>query len=138
MQFRLSTLCGLLALVLAREDPAVADRVNAKTPEVAVGAQYDTTPMQIYWHGTPPSYTALQSIQENRVYVAPERADAFVRSFLGFSHERLVSDDRHADGIEIGRIGDFFRRIRIESTFGKLTAFVTGGHIAEIHAAISH
>lgn len=84
---------------------------------------------QIYWHTTPPSYAAFQADPENRVYVSPGRADAFVRSFLGFSHGRIVSDERHAPGIEIGRAGDSFRRIRIESTFGKLTAFVTDGHL---------
>ena len=29
--------------------------------------------MQLYWHTTPPSYAALQTIPENRVYVSPDR-----------------------------------------------------------------
>src|SRR5712692_9915869 len=37
---------------------------------------------QLYWHTTAPSYTPLQTIPENRVYVSSDRADAFVRSFL--------------------------------------------------------
>src|SRR6266849_6105601 len=41
---------------------------------------------QLYWHTTAPSYTPLQTIPENRVYVSSDRADAFVRSFLTFSH----------------------------------------------------
>src|SRR5882724_3728543 len=41
---------------------------------------------QLYWHTTAPSYTPLQTVPENRVYVSPDRADAFVRSFLAFSH----------------------------------------------------
>src|SRR5579871_493877 len=38
--------------------------------------------MQLYWHTTPPSYPALQTVPENRAYVSPGRATAFVRSFL--------------------------------------------------------
>lgn len=86
--------------------------------------------MQLYWHTTPPSYGALQSVPENRVYVSPERADAFVRDFVGFSHGKVVSDDRHAPGVEIGRENDTYRRVRIESNFGKVAVFVTDGHLA--------
>ena len=53
----------------------------------------------------------------------------FVRSFLAFSHGKVVSDDAHAPGIEIGRPGETYRRIRIESKFGKLTVLVTDGHL---------
>jgi hypothetical protein len=84
---------------------------------------------QIYWHTTPPSYAALQTVPENRVYLSPVRSAAFVKSFLGFSHGRIVSDVPDAQGVEIGRPGDTYRRIRIESAFGKLTAFVTDGHL---------
>ena len=41
--------------------------------------------MQLYWHTTAPSYATLQTIPENRVYVSPGRADAFIRGFLSFS-----------------------------------------------------
>src|SRR5580700_1348970 len=85
--------------------------------------------MQLYWHTTPPSYTALQTIPENRVYVSPDRVDAFVRSFLAFSHGSVVSDEARAPGIEIGRPAETYRRVRIESKFGKLTALVTDGHL---------
>jgi hypothetical protein len=54
---------------------------------------------------------------------------AFVKSYLSFSHGKIVSDKATAPGVEIGRAGDTYRRIRIESTFGKLTAFVTDGHL---------
>jgi predicted enzyme related to lactoylglutathione lyase len=84
---------------------------------------------QLYWHTTAPSYTALQTIPENRVYVSPDRADAFVRSFLAFSHGSVVSDEARAPGVEIGRPAETYRRVRIESKFGKLTAFVTDGHL---------
>ena len=85
--------------------------------------------MQLYWHTTPPNYTAFQTVPENRVYVSADRADAFVHSFLAFSHGKVVSDNPHAPGIEIGRAGDTFRRIRIESTFGKMSVQVTDGHL---------
>jgi hypothetical protein len=55
--------------------------------------------------------------------------DAFVRSFLAFSHGHIVSDEARAPGVEIGRPGDIYRRVRIESKFGKLTAFVTDGQL---------
>jgi hypothetical protein len=85
--------------------------------------------MQLYWHTTPPSYPALQTIPENRVYVSPERATAFVRSFLAFSNGKVVSDNAHAPGIEIGRGSDTYRRIRISSAFGTMAVLVTDGHL---------
>jgi hypothetical protein len=41
--------------------------------------------MQLYWHTTAPNYAKLDKIPENRVYVSPGRAAAFVRDFVGFS-----------------------------------------------------
>src|SRR5260221_838353 len=84
---------------------------------------------QLYWHTTPPAYAPLQTIPENRVYVSADRAEAFVRSFLAFAHGRIVSDEAHAPGVEIGRPNDNYSRIRIESKFGKLTESVTDGHL---------
>src|SRR6267154_3678623 len=84
---------------------------------------------QLYWHTTAPSYSPLQTVPENRVYVSPDRVDAFVRSFLAFSHGSLVSDEPRAPGVEIGRPAEIYRRVRIESKFGKLTAMVTDGHL---------
>ena len=84
---------------------------------------------QLYWHTTAPSYAPLQTIPENRVYVSPDRADAFVRSFVSFSHGSVVSDEPRAPGVEIGRPAEAYRRVRIESKFGKLTVLVTDGHL---------
>jgi len=84
---------------------------------------------QLYWHTTAPSYAPLQTVPENRVYVSPDRADAFVRSFLAFSHGSVVSDEPRAPGVGIGRPAETYRRLRIESKFGKLTAMVTDGHL---------
>jgi len=84
---------------------------------------------QLYWHTTAPSYAPLQGIPENRVYVSLDRADAFVSSFLAFSHGSVVSDEPRAPGVEIGRPAETYRRLRIKSKFGKLTALVTDGRL---------
>lgn len=84
---------------------------------------------QLYWHTTAPSYKALETIPENRVYVSEDRAEYFTRSFTAFSGGKVVSDNPQASGIEIGKPGKTYRRIRIESTFGKLVVFVTDGHL---------
>ena len=84
---------------------------------------------QLYWHTTAPSSAQLDTVPENRVYVSPVRADAFIVAFVGFSHGKLVSDDRNAPGIEIGRPKDTYRRVRIESTFGKIAVLVTDGQL---------
>jgi len=85
--------------------------------------------MQLYWHRIAPSNKPLQTIPENRVYVSADRAAAFLDSFLAFSQGKVVSDDAHAPGIEIGRPSDTYRRIRVQSNFGKLTVLVTDGHL---------
>jgi hypothetical protein len=40
--------------------------------------------MQLYSHNIPPSYAALGSVPENRVYLSSDRADAFIQDFTGF------------------------------------------------------
>ena len=62
-------------------------------------------------------------------HISPDRIEAFVHGFVGFSHGRIVSDKSRAPGVEIGRPGDTFRRVRLVSNFGKLVAFVTDGHL---------
>ena len=85
--------------------------------------------MQIYWHTTPASYPPLKTIPENRVYVSPDRVAPFIRSFLAFSHGKVTADDMHAPGIEIGRQSGTYRRVRIDSPFGKMAVLVTDGHL---------
>jgi predicted enzyme related to lactoylglutathione lyase len=85
--------------------------------------------MQLYWHFTAPSYESLKTIPDNRIYLSPDSADAFVQDFLAFSHGKLVADDKKADAAEIGRPHETFRRIRLESNFGKTLIFVTDGHL---------
>jgi hypothetical protein len=85
--------------------------------------------MQFYWHTKAPSSPPLQTIPENRVYVSPGRADAFVRAWRAFAHARVTEDDAAAPGAEIGRPGETFREIRLASTFGNLTVLATDGHL---------
>jgi hypothetical protein len=84
---------------------------------------------QLYWHTVAPSYAPLQSIPENRVYVSAYAVKAFIRSFLAFSHGEIISDIANAPGVEIGRPTDTYRRIRVQSKFGKVTVLVTDGHL---------
>jgi hypothetical protein len=85
--------------------------------------------MQLYWHTTPPHYANLQTVPENRVYVSPDRADAFVSGFTAFANAKVVSDDQRAPGIEIGRPNDVYRRVDVDSLFGKVAVLVTDGHL---------
>ena len=85
--------------------------------------------MQLYTHFARPSYKPLETVPENRVYVSADRADSFVQSFLAFSHGKILSNDDHAPGVEIGRPKDTYRRVRIESKFAKLTVLVTDGQL---------
>ncbi|MGJ5154380.1 VOC family protein [Bradyrhizobium sp. HKCCYLR1023] len=85
--------------------------------------------MQLYWHTTKPSYASFETVPENRVYVSADRAEAFTRAFLRFAKGKVVSDEAKAPGVEIGRPNDHYRRIRIESVFGRMTVLVTDGHL---------
>jgi predicted enzyme related to lactoylglutathione lyase len=85
--------------------------------------------MQLYWHTTSPSYPPLTTVPENRVYVSPDRADAFIRDFVAFSQGKVVSDLATAPGVEIGRPNETYRRVRIESPFGRVAVLVTDGHL---------
>lgn len=85
--------------------------------------------MQLYWHATPPHYAKLLTVPENRVYVSPDRADAFVSDFTAFANGKVISDDQRAPGIEIGRPDDAYRRVEIDSLFGKVAVLVTDGHL---------
>jgi hypothetical protein len=84
---------------------------------------------QFYWHFVAPDYPPLASTPDNRVYVSAASVEEFVRDFLRFAHGRLLSDERHADAGEIGRPGEVYRRIRIDSGFGRMQVLVTDGHL---------
>jgi hypothetical protein len=85
--------------------------------------------MQLYWHTVARHYDALKTIPENRVYISASRADTFVKNFAAFSSGKIVSDDSQAPGVEIGRPGEHYRSIRLESAFGKMNVLVTDGHL---------
>jgi predicted enzyme related to lactoylglutathione lyase len=86
--------------------------------------------MQLYWHTKAPDYKPVTTIPENRVYVSPDGASAFIHSWLTFSHGKVVSDDAHAPGVEIGSPNNTYRRIRIESAYGKMVVLITNGQLA--------
>jgi predicted enzyme related to lactoylglutathione lyase len=112
--------CGAEIVVGAFTDPIGRDAVVRWPGGVT---------MQLYWHNTAPNYHALQTVPENRLYVSADRADEFVRDFLRFSHGKLMSDNRQAPGIEIGRPGDSYRSMLLVSVFGKINVLVTDGHL---------
>ena len=85
--------------------------------------------MQLYWHNSKPNYTPLETVPDNRVYVSPGRVTAFLGAFLDFSGGKVVSDEKKAPGVEIGRPNDTFRRIRIESGYGNMEVLVTDGRL---------
>jgi hypothetical protein len=85
--------------------------------------------MQLYWHTKAPSYDPLETVPDNRIYVSAQSADNFIRRFVRFSHGKVVSDNRHSDGGEIGRPGETIRRVRITSGFGTMLVFVTDGKL---------
>lgn len=84
--------------------------------------------MQLYWHTAKPSYPALTTVPENRIYLTADVADRFIRNWTGFAHGRIVSDDP-AMGEEIGQPGKTIRRVAIESGYGKMTVFVSDGQL---------
>lgn len=85
--------------------------------------------MQLYWHTAPPAAPPLATVPENRVYISPGSANRFIGDFLAFSRGRVVSDDARAPGVEIGRPGEIYRRVRLDSDFGRLAVLVTDGHL---------
>jgi predicted enzyme related to lactoylglutathione lyase len=85
--------------------------------------------MQFYWHTKASVNPKLTTVPENRIYLSSDQADAFVRSFMNFSHGHIVSDNHKAPGLEIGRPGEFYRRIRFQSGFGGMVVLVTDGHL---------
>jgi hypothetical protein len=85
--------------------------------------------MQLYWHFTAPLYDPLVSVPENRIYISPDRIDNFTHAFIHFSRGQVTSDDWHADGAQLGRPGETFRCITIESKFGKMRVMATDGQL---------
>lgn len=85
--------------------------------------------MQLYWHTKTPDYAAFQTVPENRVYLSPDRADAFIKAFVGFSHGKVITDDKQAPAVDVGQAGSTYRRVDIESPFGRMAVLVTNGQL---------
>ncbi|NEI03810.1 glyoxalase [Rhizobium leguminosarum] len=85
--------------------------------------------MQLYWHTKAPDYPKFDTVPENRIYVSKDSVSAFIHDFLTFSKGKIVSDDKRAPGVEIGRPSDTYRRVRITSDFGNMSVLVTDGHL---------
>ena len=85
--------------------------------------------MQLYWHTKTPDYAAFDTVPENRVYVSNDSAERFIKAFLGFSHGKVLSDDKHAPGVDVGQAGGHYRRVEIESPFGRMAVLVTNGQL---------
>ncbi len=85
--------------------------------------------MQLYWHTTKPSYPALATIPENRIYLTPEAAPLFLHAWTGFAHARIESDVKAAPGDEIGQPGKTYRRVRLSTGYGRMTVIVSDGQL---------
>jgi hypothetical protein len=85
--------------------------------------------MQLYWHTIAPSYGALDTVPENRVYLSREKAEQFARGFLKFSHGSIRADETNAPGVEIGETGESYRNLLLESRFGKMNIIASDGHL---------
>ncbi len=85
--------------------------------------------MQLYWHTTKPSYPALATVPENRVYLTADAADTFIKQWTGFAHARVTSEDKAAPGAEIGQPGKTYRRVRLTSGYGKMSVIVSDGQL---------
>jgi hypothetical protein len=85
--------------------------------------------MQLYWHFVPPSQEPLAFVPENRIYISADRMDNFAHTFIHFSRGRVSSDEWHANAAELGKPGQTYRRIRLESKFGKIQMMATDGQL---------
>jgi predicted enzyme related to lactoylglutathione lyase len=84
--------------------------------------------MQLYWHTTPPNYTPLTTVPENRVYLSSYRVNDFIRDYLQFSQGTVVSD-KDVSAAVVGETSGKIREVDLTSAFGKMRIFVTDGHL---------
>jgi hypothetical protein len=114
----------MAAAVLLGLMPATPGQASSAGP--GVGAQYDAPHVA---HFTPAVFKPLATIPDNRFYLDPAAADAFIRAWLAFSHGHIAVDDDSANGAEIGLPGSTYRKVLIDSAFGETLVIVTGGHL---------
>ncbi len=117
---RAARACGADVIVEPFNDPIGRDAI-IQWP----GGVY----MQLYWHTSAPHNPPLTAIPENRIYLSNDKAGEFIEDFLNFSHGSITADDAKAPGVEIGSPATTYRRVRIESTFGKMTLLITAGDL---------
>ena len=92
--------------------------------EVELQKLADEPGLVLHVHHYPPGVSKWNKI-EQAPGIPVEIAQPFGLQAIG-DH---VSDNAMAPGAEIGRLGDTYRRVRIESAFGKITVLVTDGHL---------
>ena len=85
--------------------------------------------MQLHWHTTKPNYAPLATVPENRVYLTADAAGAFLKSWGGYAHAQVLSDDKAADGADIGQPGKTYRRVRLTSGYGDMMVIVSDGQL---------
>lgn len=111
---------GATRLIATFPDPIGRDAVIQWPGGVAI---------QLYWHTAAPDYPPLAAVPENRIYLTSDGADAFVASWLAFSHGHVTADERDLPGTILGQTGKTVRRIGIDSGYGAMTVFVTDGQL---------
>jgi len=84
---------------------------------------------QLYHLTNALNYPAPTTVPQQHVYLTEDTWQAFVASWNRFSGGRVVSDNAHADGAQIGLPGTTFRKVELSSKFGVTDVFVTDGHL---------
>ncbi|HEX7821684.1 MAG TPA: glyoxalase [Sphingobium sp.] len=85
--------------------------------------------MQLYWHTTKPNYAPLTTVPENRIYLTADAANAFLKSWRGYAHAKVIEDKSTADGADIGEPGKTYRQVRLTSGYGDMLVMVSDGQI---------
>jgi hypothetical protein len=85
--------------------------------------------MQLYWHTVKPSYAALTTVPENRVYLTADAADGFIAAWVGYAKGKVTADDRTVPGDVVGQPGKTIRTVAIDSGFGKMEVIVSDGQL---------
>jgi hypothetical protein len=85
--------------------------------------------IQLWRHFSSTVFAPLATIPDNRFYLDPAAANAFIRDWLAFSHGHIAVDDNTANGAEIGLPGTTYRKVLIDSVFGETLVIITNGHL---------
>jgi hypothetical protein len=85
--------------------------------------------IQLWKHFAAAEFKPLATIPDNRFYLDPADADAFIRDWLSFSHGHIAVDDSTANGAEIGRPGTTYRKVLIDSAFGQTLVIASDGQL---------